>query len=158
DDCLVRAQYEIMQIGEDAKKLKGEELEKQRKAHVDTLLQALDQGLALPEAKKPSLEVNNARALFAFYAMNAGRFKDAIRIGEAFARGDPRSAQASMSALYALQSYAQLLAERERAFATPEELKEDKEHMVALARYMEERWPKDLAGDLARHQIALVLL
>jgi hypothetical protein len=158
DDCLVRAQYEIMQIGEDAKKLKGDELDKQRKARVATLLEALARGLAMPEAAKPGLETNNARALFAFYALNAGRYRDAIRIGEAFARNDPRSSQASLSAVYALEAYGQLLAERERAFATPEELKDDKEHMVALARYMQERWPRELAGDLARHQIALVQL
>jgi hypothetical protein len=158
DDCFVRAQYEIMEMGDDAKKLKGAELEKRRKERIETVLEALDRGLAMPEGKKPSLEANNARAMFAFYALNMGKYQDAIRVGEAFARNDPRSSQAAMAALYALQAYSLMLAERERSFATPEEMKEDKDRMVALARYAEERWPKELAGDMARHQIALLML
>jgi hypothetical protein len=157
DDCFVRAQYEIMQMGEDPKKIKDPaELEKARKAHVKTLLEALDRGLQTPEAKKASLEVNNARAMFAFYAMNAGKYKDAIRVGEGFARNDPRSSQAAMAAVYALQSYVQMIADPDRA--TPEDLKDAKERLLALAQYMEERWPKELAGDMARHQIGLKLL
>ncbi len=157
DDCFVRAQYEIMQIGEDAKKIKdAAELEKLRKKHVDTLLAALDQGLKMPEAKKSSLEVNNAKALFAFYAMNAGKYGDAIRVGEEFARRDPRSSQAAMAAVYALQSYIQMLADPDRA--GPGDPKDVKERMLALAQYMKERWDKELAGNMARHQLGLKLL
>jgi hypothetical protein len=158
DDCFVRAQYEAMEIAEDAKKLKGEDFDKQRKQRLATLLAALERALAMPEGKKPSMEANNARAMYAYYAMNAGKYADAIRVGEGFARSDPRSSQAAMAALYALQAYALLLNEREHAFVTPEELKDDRKRMDELARYMEERWPKELAGDMARHQIALALL
>jgi hypothetical protein len=158
DDCLVRAQFEVMEMGEDARTLKGEELEKKRKQRVETVLEALRRGLALPDGKKSTLETNNARAMYSFYALNSGKYQEAIRAGEEFARSDPKAAAAAMSAMYALEAYTLLLAERERAFATPEELKEDREKMLALARYMEERWPTELAGDLARHQIALLML
>jgi ATP-dependent protease HslVU (ClpYQ) peptidase subunit len=157
EDCYVRAQYEIMQLGEDPKKIKDPgDLEKARKAHIAALLGALDRGLQTPEAKKASLEVNNARAMYAFWALNEGKYKDAIRVGEGFARNDPRSAQAALAAMYALQAYVQMLADPERA--TPEDLKDAKERMLALAQYMEERWPKEPAGDMARHQIGLKLL
>jgi hypothetical protein len=158
EDCYVRAQYEIMQMGEDARKLKGDELEKARKAHVATLLEALGKGLKAEEARKATPETNSARALYAFYALNAGKYQEAIRVGEAFARSDPRSSQAAMAASYALEAHAALLAQRERQYATPEELKDDKDRLLALARYMEERWPRELAGDLARHQIAMRLM
>jgi hypothetical protein len=157
DDCFVRAQYEIMQMGEDAKKIKQpSELEEARKKHVEALLGALDRALQTPEAKKASLEVNNAKEIFSFYALNAGKYKDAIRVGETFARNDPRSSQASRAAVYALQSYIQMIADPEGA--TPEDLKDAKGNMTSLAQYMEERWPKELAGDMARHQIGLKLL
>jgi tetratricopeptide (TPR) repeat protein len=157
DDCFVRAQYEIMQIGEDAKKVKdAAELEKLRKGHVETLMAALDRSLTMPEARKASLEVNNARAMLAYYSLREGKYKDAVRVGEAFARQDPRSAQASMSALYALEAYLRMLADPDRAGA--DDPKDVKERMLSLAQYMEERWPKEPAGDMARHQIALKLL
>jgi hypothetical protein len=158
DDCLVRAQYEVMKMGEDAKTLKGEELDKKHKERTATVLEALQRGLALPDGKKATLETNNARAMYCFYALSSGKYKEAVAAGEQFAHSDPKAAAAALAAMYALEAYTRLLAEGEREFKTPEELKDDKEKMLALARYMEERWPTELAGDLARHQIALVML
>src|SRR5205823_4272510 len=59
------------------------------------------------------------------------------------------------AAAYALQSYAQMLAEAEAA--DDKDVQEDRDRMLDLARYMEERWPNELAGNLARHQIGLRL-
>ncbi len=154
DDCFVRAQYEVMQMREDASKIKQpSELEEARKKHIEALLGALDRGLQMPEAKKASLEVNNAKELFTFYAMNAGKYKDAIRVGETFARNDPRSSQASRAAVYALVSYSRMIADPDGG--APENAREQ---MLSLAEYVKERWPKELAGDMARHEIAKKLL
>lgn len=168
EDCYVRAQFEIISMDEEAKPAKdgprpdAKKLEESQKAHIETAIAALRRGLSLPDAKpvkgKVAPEVNNAKAMLAFYCLNRQNYSDAIAVGEGFARDDPRSGQAAMAAVYALQGYAQLIARRERANALPEELRPDREKMLAFARYVEERWPKELAGDIARHQIALSLL
>jgi tetratricopeptide (TPR) repeat protein len=158
DDCFVRAQYEIMQMGEDEKKLKGDELQKQTDKRIGDVLTALDHALKTPDGKKPSLEVNTARTLYSFWAMRAKRYADSIRVGEEFARNDPRSAQAAMAAMYALQSHALLMGQHQEEGASKDTLKEDREKMLALAHYMEERWPRELAGDVARFQIGVSLL
>jgi tetratricopeptide (TPR) repeat protein len=156
EDCYVRAQFEILQMGEDARRAKDEkELEKARKGRVDTVIRALERGLAQPDAQTPSPEVNNARAMLAFYCLGAGRYREAVRVGEEFARRDPRSSQAITAAVYALQAYVKMVAQREARF---EDVREDRAGMLALAKYMEGRWPRELAGDLARHQIGLLLL
>lgn len=166
EDCYVRAQYEIMQIGEDAKKYKDnrDQIEGARKARIRDAITSLESGLQKPDAKTPTTETNNARAMLAYYLMTEGKHKESIQIGETFARNDPRSGQAAMAAIYALLSYGEMLGQRERAAADMKALQDDKQyqddraHMLDLAKYMEERWPKDRAGDLARHQIALRLL
>ncbi len=165
EDCYVRAQYEIMQIGEDAKKYKDkDQIEGARKARIAEAIKALEAGLKKPEAKTSSTESNNARAMLAYYLMNEGKYKEAVEVGETFVKNDPRSSQAAMSAVYALLSYGELLAKRERGATDAKALQDDKEyqddktHMLDLAKLMEERWPKERAGDLARHQMALRLL
>lgn len=169
EDCYVRAQFEIIMMSEDAKPPKdgakpdAAKIEEMRKVRATKIVTALERGLTLPDAKpnpkgKPNAELNNARAMLAFYCLNQQKYADAIRHGEAFARDDPRSSQAAMAAVYALQSYAQQLGKRERDAALPEELRPERDKMLSLAHYMEERWPKELAGDMARHQIGLILL
>jgi outer membrane protein assembly factor BamD (BamD/ComL family) len=168
EDCYVRAQYEIISMDEDAKPAKDgnkpdpKKLEEMQKARTETAIAALRRGLTLPDAKpvkgKATPEVNNARAMLAFYNLNQQHYKEAIDVGEGFARDDPRSGQAATAAVYALQAYAQLIARRERDNALPEELRPDREKMLAFDRYVEQRWPRELAGDVARHQIALGLL
>lgn len=161
EDCYLRAQYEIIQMGEDAKS-NDKKIEETHKAHVAKIIAALQRGLTLPDAKpekgKAIPEVNNAKAMLTFYYLDQQKFREAIEFGEGFARDDPRSGAAAMSAVYALQAYAQMLGKRERENALQEELRPDQEKMLALAKYMEERWPRELAGDVARHQIALTLL
>jgi hypothetical protein len=156
EDCYVRAQYEAMQMGEDAKntKLQGEELEKKRKAHVTTLIKALERGLKLPDAKSFPIELNTARVMLTFFCMESQEYQKAIDVGEHFARNDPRSSQAAMAAVYALQGYTDLIKQREKEDAT-DEARALRERMYALAEYMIGRWPNELAGNMARHELAL---
>jgi hypothetical protein len=167
EDCFVRAQYEQMQMGEDAKKYKDnpEQLKATRKQRIDAILQALQSGLKKPDVpQSASPELNNARVLLAYYLLEQGKYKEAIEVGEGFARREPKYSQAATAAVYALLAYGQMIAERERNASDPKALQgdkqhqEDKQHMLELAKYMEDRWPKERAGDLARHEIALRLL
>jgi hypothetical protein len=159
DDCYVRAQYEALQMGEDARKAKdAAELAKSRKERLAAVLGALDRALSMPEAKKPSQQTNGARALYAYYALADGRYQDAARVGEEFARADPRSAQAAMAATYALEALGHDVLRREREAAMPEEIKADRDRLLGLAAYVEERWPREPAGDVARYQAALLLM
>jgi hypothetical protein len=159
--CYVRAQYEVIQMGTDARDVEDpKEREARRRRRLDTVILALERGLGLKDANNKELtrEANTARAMLAYYLLNAGRYREAVQVGETFARGSPRAGQAAQAAAYALQAYAQLLAQKEAQFATPEELQTDRGGMRQLAEYMEQHWPAELAGDVARHQIGLSLL
>jgi hypothetical protein len=169
EDCYVRAQYEQMQIGEDDKKYKDDpkKAEDARKEHLKAILEALQSGLKKPDAKKDkgsSIDVNNARALLTYYLLNEGKYQEAIAIGEDFAKNNPQAGQAAMAAIYALLAYGELLSEQERKIGDAKLLQDnqqyqaDKTRMMSLATLMEQRWPTERAGDLARHQIALRLL
>lgn len=160
EDCFIRARYEIRQMSEDPKTIKNDkELEDQRKKRQANVMEALSLGLTKPDAKgKGSQDINTAKAILTFYYFNAGKYKEAIDVGETFARFDPRAAQAANAAIYALQSHSQALGERERKMASPDEMKADRDKMVALAHYMKERWPKETAGNLARHQLAILMM
>jgi tetratricopeptide (TPR) repeat protein len=159
EDCYVRAQYEAMEMANEQKDVKNPaEAEAKRKQRLDNITQALQRGLAMPEVKrmKASLEVNNARSMLAYWALNTGKLKEAIAAGETFARDDPRSSQAEMSAVYALQAYSQLVGQKQAKF--DESAGDDRTAMFSLASYMEERWPRGIGGDLARHTVGLQLL
>jgi len=151
EDCYVRSQYEAMQLASD-------KTEEARKKRIADILTALEKALATPEAKKmrASLELNTARSMYAYWALNSGKLSDAIDVGEQFARDDPRSSQAEMAAVYALQAYSQVAAQKLSKFE--EDAQEYRSRMFGLAGYMEDRWPTTLAGDLARHSIGLQLL
>src|SRR5262249_4619338 len=125
-----------------------------------TEILALQRGLAMKDAgnKELAQEANTARAMLAYYLLNTGKYREAVKAGEAFARANPRASQAAMAAVYALQAYSMLVAEKQKQFATAEELQEDREGLRKLADYMEQHWPLELAGDVARHQIGLSLL
>jgi hypothetical protein len=179
DECFVRAQYEIGQAAEDARTIQDPaEREKRHKERVATILEALERGIRLAKAKPGTAsvqELNDARVLLAFYCLGSGRLREAMAVGEDFARNEPRAASANLAALYALQAYSQVVARGEEALKnatgtltddegkmlSPAEfesrLKADHDKMIALAQYVEERWPRDLAADLARHQIGLLL-
>lgn len=164
EDCFARAQYEQMEMNKDVKKYDNDpkQAEAARQKRMDAILEALQAGLKKPDAQKPSLEVNAARTLLVFYLWEAKKYKDAIALGEAFTKKQAKYAQTA--AIYTLLSYGRLLAERESKAGDVSELKNDaeyktdKERMLAFAKRMEESWPKERAGDLAREEIAVRLL
>lgn len=155
EDCYVRAQYEAIQLMQEQKDGKADEAA--RKARIGNIVSALERGLAMPEVAKmkASMELNNARTMLAYWALNTGRLDEAIRQGETFARNDPRSSQAEMAAVYALQAYGQRVTQK---MGMDDEKNDERGKMLSLATYMEERWPKSMAGELARHTIGLQLL
>jgi hypothetical protein len=165
EDFYVRAQYEQMQIAEDVKKFPDNKsrADEARKQRVANIIQALQAGLKKPDVKDFTIEFNTARTLLTYYLLEEDKCKEAIEVGEAFARKDV-SSQAASAAIYALVAYGQLLAEREgktadiKALQQEQSYKDEKARMLSLARFMEGRWPKERAGDIARHEIALHLL
>lgn len=166
EDCYVRAQYEQMQIAEDIKQSKGNKAraDEERKKRIQSIIAALQAALKKADAKTPALDANTARALLTFYLLEQDKPKEAIAVGEPFARRGQASSQAATAGIYALVAYGQLLGKRERDAADPKALKDDPEYkeekarMLSLARFMAQCWPKERAGDLARHEIALHLL
>ncbi len=166
EDCYVRAQYEQMQVAEDVKQFKdnASRADQERKKRIKNIIEALQSALKKADAKSPTIEVNNARTLLTYYLLEEGKAKEAIEVGEPFALKDRRSSQAASAAIYALVAYGQLLSKRERDASDVRSLKDDpaykeeKAHMLSLARTMAECWPTERAGDLARHEIALHLL
>jgi hypothetical protein len=161
ESCYARAQYELMQLPADASQAKdAKELEAKRRQRLDAATLALERGLGMKDAgsKELAQEANSARALQAYCLLSAGKYKEAVRAGEGFARGSPRAGPAALAAVYALQAYSVLVAQKEEKSAPPEEVREDRENMRKLAEYMEQHWPAELAGDVARHQTGLALL
>jgi hypothetical protein len=181
EDCYMRAQYESIQMGEETSKLTDPEAqEKVRKPRIDTILAVLELGLKQPEAqrdakvKAPPEEVATARQLITQYHFYTKKYDAAIKSGEGFARADPRSGHAAVAAACALQSYAQLIADREAPLDGTDDLKDEngqkvsdkvyldrlaqqRQKMADFAGYCLERWPREVAGDLARHQLAMSL-
>lgn len=163
DDCYVRSQYETFMIASDLKGVTDpKEREAKTKARRAAAMKALELGLAKPDAKpkdgKYSYEVNTARLSLAYHYLNNGRLKDAIKSAEELVKQDPHASQAPMAAAYAMQAYAQYLAEREPKVASADELKPDRDNMLKFAEFAEKTWPDELPGNLAREQVGLLLM
>lgn len=167
EDCFTRAQYEISQIvAEEGKNSNPDDLEKKRKGHAETIIAALRQGLDTKEAKDTmkkgsginQYEVNNARAMLAFYYLNEKQFDEAIAVGKQFVIDDPRSSQASTASIYTLGAFTQKLSDLEKMGATEDKIKAAQNDMAMFAKMMMERWPTDTPGDSARHQVAMFMV
>ena len=135
DECYPCAQFEVMRIGVEGQELqalaeqiaketdaakkmqfqnefksKQQEVEKKREEHIDTAVTALERGLKNAEAvKKKGNDVSTARGMLALYYMYGRKYREAIRVGETFARSDPRSGHASRAAADALQAYSLMI-------------------------------------------------
>jgi hypothetical protein len=139
--------------------------EESRKKHTVAATTALERGLNCDDAKanakgELTLELNAAKAMLAYYYFMAGpaKYKDCIRVGETLARAQPGSAGAVAAVVYAFEAHAEVLSVHEQNGSDAAVVAEDRRQLLDLAVFMEERWPKELPGDLARHQIALLSL
>ncbi len=137
------------------------EAEKTREAHLATLKDSLKKALAAPDSKKVkgTTEYNNARAMLAYWSLNTGDLEEALKAGEEFIRDDPRSPQAANTAIYTIQACTQLLdKKRGNPKFEEKEVAELQAKLLSLSKYIEERWPKDNAGEMARHTVGLQML
>ena len=96
--------------------------------------------------------------MMAYQYMNSQKYREAIAIGEKYAKSDPRSSQAAATAVYVLQSYAEMVSKEAGADKPPAELPVDRKALLDFATYMEKTWPKEPAGDMARYQLALIYI
>jgi tetratricopeptide (TPR) repeat protein len=166
EDCLVRAEYEGVKADEFARKpgAKPEEVEKERKARIDNAVQALKRGLeyaARPGSKVPPAEVGKARSMLCGYYLFSSKYKEAIAVGEEAARAVPPTAQSARTAMYVIEAYNDLINESLRdGTASLADLEKDgiTTRMSDLALMMEQRWPSEQAGDVARHMRGLLLI
>ncbi len=166
EDCFARAQFEQREIGKDARKFgdNKQEAEAAKKEHLANIIAALRLGLTKPDAAKLPSEPNVARSLLTYYLLEEKMYAEAIEVGEAFAKAKPNVPQASTAAIYTLLAHGRLLAEREskavdaKALKNDPQYKADKERMLEFARRMTQLWPRDRAGDVARHELASLLL
>jgi hypothetical protein len=155
DDCYIRAQYEgvVLEKGEEDGKKLGEA---ERKEHEKLLVAALEKALELAKKQKVSeSDLDNAKAALAFTHMTNGDLQGAIRVGEELARTPTRPPQAGRAAIYALHSYAEIVADPEKKL-TPEEAKDYRDRLRSLAEFARKNWPNDSAGDVARHELGLL--
>ncbi|HXG11497.1 MAG TPA: hypothetical protein VNK04_17210 [Gemmataceae bacterium] len=156
EDCYVRAQYEAFKLNEDPKEIKdAKELEKKRKERFATIITALDRALKLTAAgrggKVSERDLLVATGMLAYACLASGDYARAVQVGESLAYTKPQSSQAAAAAIYALQAYAQLLAD-------PAKAEDYRAGMVQLVNYVKQRWPTEPVADFARHQLGLLLI
>lgn len=163
EDCYVRAQYEAYMVGEEARTIKDpKKYEAQRKTRIQAMEDALKLALKLEDKEKPrpsDNDLSSANTLLAYVYLAKEDYSAAIALGEKLARARPLPREAGTAAGYALRAYGQVLADPDKAdLKTDKQVDEYRERMRQLAVYMESTWPDEPAGDLARHQLALLLI
>jgi len=166
EECLVRAEYEAVQIDAFAKKpdVKPEDVDKERRTRIGNAIEALDR--ALEFAKKPGSkvsagEVSKARSMLCGYYLFSGKHKEAIAVGEEAARALPATSQSARTAMYVLEAYWEYINKStQEGTATLADLDKDgfTARMNDLALMVEQRWPNEQAGDVARHMRGLLLI
>lgn len=158
DDFLKKLPPEPLQKQKDELEMMNKKLETGRKLHVENVISSLHRALEMVDEKVPAAEVIDARAMLAYAYLNAGDPYRAAVLGEHIARTEAGSNRAPAAAAYALQAYAQVLADDEKAKSPEVEQAADRARVRSLAHYMEATWPTEAATDMARHQMATILL
>src|SRR5262249_15216842 len=133
------------------KESSAEKLEIQRKQHFGNMVEALNRGLDLADAKSSTEDVNQARLLLVYAYLALGDYYRAAVAGEELAHSQPKFGQAAMAGAYALSAYAQLVAKQEHTGMAKEELEVERKRQRQLAQYIEQTWPTSQAADIARH-------
>lgn len=157
DECFLRAQVEIARMNELAKKdLPKEKLAAQRTQHFQTIIEALNRGLSLADAKVARDDRADARYLLTYAYLAAGDPYRAAVVGEELARAEPKASRAAQAGAYALYAYSQVINEERQ---TPgAEVEAHRNRIRHLALYIEKTWPEEPAADDARFQLGLLLM
>jgi hypothetical protein len=158
EECYLRAQLEVAQLNQEAKKADASNTEGQREQHFKNIVLALSRAVELVDDNTPREELNDARYMLAYACMVAGDYYRAAVWGEELARTQPTFHHSALAGAYALRSYALIVANREQSGAANEDLAPERERMRTLARYIEQSWPSDPAADIARHTLGIVSL
>lgn len=165
DECYLRAQVEMGQLAEEERALPGDAGDAARQQHsrarlerlrtmVATLRRALD--VAAPDT--PIEDRVEVRYLLGYAYLATGDVRQAAVVSEELARSEPRCNRAAKAAGHALQAYAQILSDGERAGAPATAMEVDRTRLSALARFAEATWPTEPAADLARHQLGALAM
>lgn len=158
-ECFLRAQLEMWQMGEDERKppknVKPEDLKKKRAKHLEDTVVALNRALDLADARTPAKDLDDARYYlgYIYFRERNDPYRGAI-VGEHLARTAPQSARAVAAAAYALQAYGEILAQDEANENLPPNCAEaDRRRLRDLSTYIEKTWPNDPVAGIARHQL-----
>lgn len=181
DDCLARAQFELVQLADDLVDAKDSSARRQiERKHEEVALAALRRALQLNEGAKAQdkalpEEANLCRYTRVYLASALGLHDEAVREGENFARNDPRPSQAIISGAVALQSHLALMDEARRKVAgldgmekggqtvdpfvrqsTLKQVADAAASMEQFAIYLAGRWPEEELASNAVFQIGMV--
>ena len=158
EECYLNAQVELAELDafiREKKTATPEEIAKESAVRYRNAVESLTRGLNLVTPKDSPREVFQARLRLAnIYLTLKDDYRTAI-LGHAIAEAYPRNSRAVLAAIWALQSYGNVL--RKAQERNSSDSGADRERMVSLARYVIETWPKEPLTDLARHQLGFLL-
>jgi hypothetical protein len=162
-ECYLRAQYEIHQMGEEGEQArkspsKQKESEAQRQKRLHNTIEALSRALELVDDQTTPKDQTEAQYLLTFAYLASDLPYQAAVLGEDLARRDHKSPRAVTAAGYALEGYSRILAEQEQKGAPKTNLDSDRNRVRNLASFMEATWPKNPATNQARYQLGLLAI
>jgi hypothetical protein len=159
-DCLLQGQYEMYSMSKVADRLTsappGEKksLEEERQQHQRQLVQALRKALSLADAGVPARKVDEAEYYLTSAFLAEGDWHRAAVLGERLARAEPPTRHSTQAAGYALEAYAQALAQSN---SLP-----DRDRYLRLANFvLRDRaaaWKDDPVTSVAHYHLAGVLI
>jgi len=163
-ECFLRAQYEIFQLGEEGEQArkappaKQKDLEAKRQKRLAGIIEALSRSLEFVDDQTSMKDQAEAQYLLSFAYLASDQPYPAAVLGEDLARRLPKSARAVAAAGYALEAYSKILSEQEQKGAAKASLEGDRSRVRNLAAFMEVNWPKNPITNLARYQLGLLAI
>lgn len=158
EECYLNAQVELAELDafiREKKEATADEIAKECAMRYRNAIESLTRGLNLVTPKDPPREVFQARLRLAnIYLTLKDDYRTAV-MGHAIAEAYPRNSRAVLAAIWALQSYGNVV--RKGQERNSSDVGADRERMVELARFVIATWPKEPLTDLARHQLGFLL-
>jgi hypothetical protein len=161
EECYLKARYEMFKMQEVATKLgkaagadERDKLDKQRKGHVQTIIEAFRRALNLANDSTPAQKQEEARYYLAYTHLLAGDPYRAAVVGDHLARAEPPTKRSAAGALYALEAYAMVVARQD--------VPGNRERLRDLATFVltknQPAWKSEPVTQIARYQLAMVAL